>query len=296
MELRTLRYFLATAEAESITRAADVLHVTQPTLSRQIMELEKELGATLIQRSKNGLSLTADGLLFRQRAQEIVDLANRLEDNYISRGDDVAGTVLIGSTEAVGCRIFAGLITRFSQKYPNVQFHLYNEMADNIKERLDKGLIDIGLLLDPVDTGKYDYMRFSQKETWGILLREDHPLAEKAVLTPEDLVSQPLILPLRRHARESLLSWLGQEEQDLHIPLSYTLLSNTVLLVKEGMGLAFCLDGALSIHSEPGLRFIPISPQRSTNCVLIWKKNNLFSPATSRFLQTINLARAWIES
>ena len=295
MELRTLRYFLAVAQEENITRAADVLHVTQPTLSRQIMDLERELGTILMLRGKNGLTLTDDGIFFAQRAEEIVELAGRLERAFVEKNKEVSGVIAIGATEAVGSRLFAKLIKRFSEKYPLVQFNLYNEMADYIKDRMDKGLIDVGLLLEPVDTGKYDFLRLSQKEAWGILLRVDHPLAEREAVSPEEVAQYPLILPLRERVRSEILNWLKREEKDLYIPLSYTLLSNAVLLVEEGLGCAFCLDGALAIHSSQNLRFIPIYPEHTTRSVLVWKKNHLFSPVTSLFIQEINMLRARME-
>lgn len=295
MELRTLRYFLAAAEEENITRAADILHVTQPTLSRQIMDLEKELGATLMLRGKNGLTLTDDGIFFRQRAEEIVELADRLEQAFVERNADISGLITIGASEAVGSRLFAKLIKQFSDQYPLVQFHLYNEMADNIKDRLDKGLVDVGLLLEPVDTVKYDFVRLSQKETWGILMRDDHPLAKREAIALDEIVEYPLILPLRERVRREILNWLKRDEKDLTIPLSYTLLSNAALMVEAGLGCAFCLDGALAIHSSPQLRFVPIAPEHTTRSVLVWKKNHLFSPATSLFIQEINMLRANIE-
>ena len=295
MELRTLRYFLAAAQEENITRAADILHVTQPTLSRQMMDLERELGTTLMLRGKNGLTLTDDGIFFRQRAEEIVELADRLERSFVERNADVSGLIAIGASEAVGSRLFAKLIKQFSDKYPLVQFHLYNEMADNIKDRLDKGLVDVGLLLEPVDTVKYDFVRLSQKETWGILMRDDHPLAEHKTITPEEITEYPLILPLRERVRNEILNWINREEKDLTIPLSYTLLSNAALMVEAGRGCAFCLDGALAIHSSPRLRFVPIAPEHTTRSVLVWKKNHLFSPATSLFIQEINMLRAKME-
>ena len=180
--------------------------------------------------------------------------------------------------------MMAKLIRSFSEKYPLVQFHLYNEMADDIKDRLDKGLVDIGLLLEPIDVHRYEYLRLAQKETWRILMRADHPSAGRDVITPE----------LREKVREDIINWLGKEEKDLHIPLSYTLLSNAVLLVEEGLGCAFCLDGALAAHSSPDLKFIPIYPEKTTRSVLVWKKNQLFSPATSLFIQEINMIRAQI--
>lgn len=292
MELRTLRYFLAAASEENITRAADILHVTQPTLSRQLMDLERELGTTLMYRGKKGMTLTEDGLFFRQRAEEIVELADRLEQSFVERSTEVSGVISIGATESVGSRLFAKLIKQFSDKYPLVKFDLYNEMADYIKERMDKGLIDVGLLLEPVDTSKYDFVRLSQKETWGVLMRADHPLSDRETLRAEEMLPYPLILPLRERVRAEILNWLNAEEKDLNIPLSYTLLSNAVLLVEEGLGCAFCLDGALAIRSSPDLRFIPIAPEHTTRSVLVWKKNHLFTPAVSLFIQEINMLRA----
>lgn len=295
MELRTLRYFLAAAQEENITKAADILHVTQPTLSRQMMDLERELGVTLMLRGKNGLTLTDDGIFFRQRAQEIVELADRLEKSFVERQNNISGMVVIGASETVGSQTLARLIKEFSGKYPAVQFTLYNETVDNIKDRLDKGLVDIGLLLEPVDVTKFDYVRLSQQDTWGLLVRDDHPLTERECLTADDVAPYPLILPLRDNIRVEILHWLGRDEKELTIPLFYTLLSNAALMVAEGLGCAFCMDGALAIRSDPRLRFIPLEPRRVTHSVLVWKKNKIFSPATSLFIQEINLLRAIIE-
>lgn len=295
MELRTLRYFLTVAQEENITRAADILHVTQPTLSRQLMDLERELGVTLMLRGKKGLTLTDDGIYFRQRASEIVELADRLEQSFAEKNNDITGVISIGATEAVGSRMFAKLVKQFSEKYPLIKFNLYNEMADYIKDNMDKGLIDVGLLLEPVDTSKYDFVRLSQKEIWGVLMRDDHPLAGLQSIKPNEIAEFPLILPLRKRVRAEILNWLKKDEKDLNIPLSYTLLSNAVLLVEEGLGCAFCLDGALAIRNSPHLRFIPISPEHTTRSVLVWKKNHLFSPATSLFIQEINMMRTRME-
>ena len=283
MELRTLRYFLTTANEGNISRAADILHVTQPTLSRQLMELERELGAVLMVRGKKGVTLTDDGVFFRQRAEEIVELADRAEKAFAERDNAVSGIITIGATEAVGSRLLAKIMKRFSEKYPLVQFHLYNEMADNIK--------DIGLLLEPVDTTKYEFIRLSQKETWGVLMKDTHPLAQREVISVEEISAYPLILPLKENVRTEILNWIGKEERELQIPLYYTLLSNAVLMVDAGMGCAFCLDGALAIHSSPSLRFVPIVPEHTTRSVLLWKKNQLFTPVTSLFIQEINMLK-----
>lgn len=295
MELRTLRYFLAAAQEENITKAAEILHLTQPTLSRQILDLERELGVTLMLRGKNGLTLTDDGIFFRQRAQEIVELADRLEKDFAGRQNDISGMVDIGASEVAGSQTLAKLIKEFSERYPAVQFTLYNETVDNIKDRLEKGLVDIGLLLEPIDVTRYDYVRLAKQDTWGLLVREDHPLAEQESLTAEDAVACPLLLPLRENIRAEILHWLGREEKDLKIPLFYTLLSNAALMVAEGLGCAFCMDGALAIRSDPRLRFLPLEPRRMTHSALVWKKNRLFSPAASLFIQEIHLLRAQIE-
>ncbi len=295
MELRTLRYFLAAAQEENITKAAEILHLTQPTLSRQILDLERELGVTLMLRGKNGLTLTDDGIFFRQRAQEIVELADRLEKDFAGRQNDISGMVVIGASEVAGSQTLAKLIKEFSERYPAVQFTLYNETVDNIKDRLEKGLVDIGLLLEPIDVTRYDYVRLAKQDTWGLLVREDHPLAEQESLTAEDAVACPLLLPLRENIRAEILHWLGREEKDLKIPLFYTLLSNAALMVAEGLGCAFCMDGALAIRSDPRLRFLPLEPRRMTHSALVWKKNRLFSPAASLFIQEIHLLRAQIE-
>ena len=246
-------------------------------------------------RGKNGLTLTDDGIFFRQRAEEIIELADRLEQVFVEKNTDVSGVISIGATESVGSRLFAKLVKQFSDKYPLVRFDLYNEMADYIKDRMDKGLIDVGLLLEPIDTSKYDFLRLSQKETWGVLMRDDHPLSGRESIRPDEIAQYPLILPLRERVRAEILNWLNCEEKDLQIPLNYTLLSNVALLVEEGLGSAFCLDGALAIHSSPKLRFIPIYPEHTTRSVLVWKKNHVFSPATSLFIQEINMLRAKIE-
>lgn len=291
MELRTLRYFLTAAAEGNLTRAAAVLHLTQPTLSRQLTALEKELGVTLMQRGKKGMSLTEDVLFFRQRAEEIVELANRLEQNFAEKNDNVSGLVSIGAAEAVGSQTLAKLIFGFSKKYGRVKFRLYNETADGIEEKLDKGLVDVGLLLEPVDVEKYEYLRLSQKETWGVLLRKDHPLAGMDCITAEDLWDYPLMLPLRERVCREVLNWLGRTEEELIVPLHFDLLSNAALLVEQGLGCAFCLDGTLAVHSSSDLKFVPLNPEKTTGSILVWKKNQLFPAAVSLFIQEINMMR-----
>lgn len=295
MELRVLRYFLTMVTEGNITRAADILHVTQPTLSRQLLELERELGTTLLIRGKRSLTLTDDGLLFKQQAEEIVALADKAERTFLNKADTVSGMISLGATEAVGGHMLAKYMKKFLEEYPKVQFDLYNEMADHIKEKIEKGILDMGLLLEPVDTTKYEFMRFSQKETWGILIQTDHPLAEKEEISVNDLQHYPLMLPKRENARNHVLNWIGCEESVLNVPVYYNLLSNVALLVEEGIGCAVCLDGALSIWSSPDICFKPVLPNFTTRSVLVWKKKRLLHPAASLFIQMIHAHKAEIE-
>ena len=287
MELRVLKYFLTVAAEGNITRAADILHVTQPTLSRQLKELEDEMGTALLIRGKRSVTLTDEGFLFRQQAETIVELADKLEHTFTDKKDIICGTVRIGATEAVGGRTLAVCMKEFREKYPGVQFELYNGMADNIKEMIEHGLLDLGLVMEPIDTAKFEYVRMPQKETWGILVRRDHQLAKKETVTAEDIKQYPLIMPGRENAKEQILHWMQCEERHLDIPAYYNILSNAALLVEAGMGCAVCLDGALSIHADPELCVRQIHPAHVTRSVILWKKNHLFSQAASLFVQTI---------
>ena len=294
MELRVLKYFLTVADEGNITRAADILHVTQPTLSRQLMELEDDLGTALLIRGKRSVTLTDEGFLFKQQAEMIVELSDKLEHTFKDQKDVICGTIKIGATEALGGRTLAAYMKAFREKYPDVQFDLYNGMADNIKEMIEHGLIDLGLVMEPIDTAKFEYVRLSQKETWGILLRKDHELAEKETITLEDIKQYPLVMPGRENAKNQLLHWMQCEERHLIIPVYYNILSNAALLVEAGMGCAVCLDGALSIHADPNLCFRPILPEHTTRSVILWKKNHLFSQAASLFVQTIQGYEKWL--
>lgn len=291
MELRTLRYFLAVANEKNITKAADILHVTQPTLSRQLSDLERELGTVLVIRGKRSLTLTEDGVLFRQRAEDIVEMADRTEREFAGKKSRVSGAITLGAAESVSAKILAKFMKEFSGQYPEVEFNLVNGMADTLKEWVDQGTVDLALVLEPVDTTKYEFMRLAQKEVWGILVHRSHPFAGRDTVSVRELLDQPLMLPSRASSRREILNWIGEEEHRLNIVVNYNILSNTALLVEEGMGVAVCLDGALSIHHSPELRFIPLVPERFLRSVLIWKRNHVFNAATSLFIQMIRRYR-----
>ena len=285
MELRTLRYYLAVASEKNITRAADLLHVTQPTLSRQMSDLERELGVTLFTRGKRSLTLTEDGVLFRKRAQDIVDLADRAQQEFSQRQGTIDGVITMGMVECLGAELLARFAREFSESYPQVQFTLYNGMADQLGEATDQGSIDLALVLEPVDTTRYEFLRLPTQERWGVLVREDHPFAQREQVDVEELWDQPLLIPSRESARREILHWIGKEEKQLRVVLNYNILSNTVLLVEEGLGVSVCLNGALAIHHSPALKFVPLVPERSIRSLLIWKRGQVFNPATSLFVQ-----------
>lgn len=224
MEIRVLRYFLMVAREENITKAANLLHLTQPTLSRQLMQLEEELGVTLFRRSKHRIILTEDGMLLRRRAEEIVSLAEKTRDDLRHKQDHLAGTIAVGSGELQSSRFLTQLIAAFQKENPLVSFRIYSGNSDNIKERIERGLLDIGLLQEPVDIAKYHFVRTPVQEQWGVLVRADAELAAKDRVSPADLAGLPLILPDRENVQNELLNWFGSLAEKLRITATGNLL------------------------------------------------------------------------
>ena len=281
MELRVLRYFLMIAREENITRAAQLLHVTQPTLSRQIQDLEEELGAKLFVRGNHRIVLTPDGLLLRRRAQEIVDLADRTQRDFAAREEELTGEIAIGSGETRSVSMLAEMLATYRQRYPRVRYRFYSGNADQIKERIENGTLDVGLLLEPVDISRYAFLRVPVKEEWGVLTREDSPLGALEAVHPEDLAQRSLMLPGRTLVQNELANWFGGSVDQLHIPIRYNLLYNAAMLVKSGFGdaLAIGLDCAY-----PGLRFVLLEPPIRLGSVLVWKKQQVTSPAVGAWI------------
>lgn len=287
MELRVLKYFLAVAREENITKAAEFLHITQPTLSRQLMQLEEELNAQLFIRGKNRIVLTDEGMLLRRRAEEIVDLANKTEKEFLEQDNLVTGEIFIGGGETNAMHILARIIKEFKEEYPQIKYQFYSGNADDIKERLDKGLIDIGLLTEPVDIEKYEFVRLEQKEVWGILAPKDSKLAAKEYATPQDLLKLPLLSTRRTIVQNEIANWFGQDYGQLDIIATYNLIYNAAIMVEEGIGYAICLEKLVNINDETKIRFIPFYPPLLTGTVIVWKKHQIFSPATARFIEKI---------
>lgn len=280
MELRVLNYFLMVAREENITRAAEMLHVTQPTLSRQIAQLEEELGVKLFQRSNHNIILTDDGMLLKRRAQEIVSLAEKTKRDF-SHDETVSGVVSIGSGELKSMQFLSEAMVSFRQKYPGVTFELYSGNSDHIKERIDRGLLDIGLLLEPVDIGKYEFVRTDIKEEWCALVSENSPLAQKGTLIPQDFCNIPLILTRRGLVQNHIYNWLGEYANENNIVASGNLLYNIAILAKNGLGAII----AVKLDCEyKGLRYIPLSPKLESGTLLVWKKTQTFSKAAEAFI------------
>ncbi len=283
MDLRLLEYFLAVAKVGNITKAAEQLHVTQPTISRQLMDLEEMLGTPLLTRGKRQVTLTDAGVLFQQRAQEIVDLMDKTERDLAEQRDLVGGTVSLGCVETCVSRMLPEVLKEFSARYPQVQYEIYSADGDDIREKLDRGELDFGVLVEPVEAAKYDCLRLPYWETWGVVMRKDDPLAEKQVLTAEDILPLTLILPRREIVQDNIASWFGAERSQLHIFGSHNLLNNAALLAEAGLGYVVCVGGAFEIRGGEHLCFRPIVPERTSGHVLAWKKNRVFHSAASRF-------------
>ena len=287
MELRVLRYFLTIAEEENITRAADILHVTQPTLSRQMMQLEDELGTKLFKRSKYCIRLTEDGLFLKRRAEEILSLAENTAQAIGNKDKDIVGEITIGCTETHSMDVFAARMAKFRNLHEGVSYNIFTTNADGIKENIEKGVFELGLVTEPVDTSRFETLHLQGKERWGALVREDDPLSEKEFVYPDDVKNRPLILPVRSEVRYILEEWFGASFQNLDIASRYNLGRNVAVMVHSGLGTGICFD---LFSSYEGLCFIPMAPPLMTGSAVCWKKNQLFSTVTRSFIDFLRNA------
>ncbi len=288
MEFRVLKYFLMVAREENITKAAALLHLTQPTLSRQLMQLEEELGVKLFHRSKHSIILTEDGMLLKRRAQEIISLSDKTVQELSHKEDVLSGEIAIGCGETKSMLFLSEQIRKFQQKYPLVRFSIYSAIADDIKERIEKGILDIGLLVEPVDVGKYEFIRMPEKEKWGILVRKDSELAAKESINPRDLTEVPLIMVKRELVKNELASWFGDYYEGLQIAATYNLILNAASMVERGVGVALCFDLGAAFYED--LCFIPLIPTLETGSVLVRKKNQTLGAAASQFINYLKNA------
>ncbi len=282
MELRVLNYFLMAAREENITKAAQLLHVSQPTLSRQLMQLEEELGVKLFERSSHNIILTDSGMLLKRRAQEMISLADKTKQEFLHQEEELRGEIAIGSGEFHSMDCFSWFLYSFSEKYPLVRYNLYSGNADYIREQIENGILDFGLLIEPVDLRKYEFIHMAQKEKWGILVRKDSELAEKEYIRPEELIDKRLMISRSVLVQNELANWFGEYYEQLDIIASYNLLYNVAIMVRHKLGIALCIELDCSYED---LCFIPLLPQLETGSVMVWKKNQVLSPTGSAFIE-----------
>ena len=276
MELRVLQYFLAVAREQSISGAAQALHLSQPTLSTQLKGMENELGKQLLIRGTPGsrkVTLTEEGMILRKRAEEILALVERTEHEIMLAEQTIAGDVYIGAGETDGIRLLTQVAQAVQDQYPDIHFHISSGDGKDVLEDLDKGLIDFGLLLQPVDITKYEMLVLPVRETWGTLMRRDSPLAQKTSVTPEDLLTLPLIISRQSFSSSLLSSWLKRDLSTLNVVATYSLLYNGSLMVEEGMGYALCLNNIINTSGESRLCFRPFSPALTVRASQKHQKN-----------------------
>lgn len=287
MDIRVLEYFLAVAREESITKAAKALSMTQPPLSRQLKELEDELGKQLFIRGNKKVTLTEEGILLRKRAEELIELMEKTKEEIRSSEERIHGTVLIGAGESDAVSFLARTARRLQMSHPDISYHLYSGDATSITEKLDHGLIDFGLLVEPVDISKYEYLRLPVKDTWGVLMRRDSPLAVKDQILAEDLWEKPLLVSHQIYDSSELSSWFQRDIRKLHITAAYELLYNATHFVKSGCGYALSLDKLINTTGESELTFRPLYPALDAGLCFVWKKHQIFSRASRLYLDTL---------
>ena len=290
MEIRVLKYFLAVAHEGSITAAANVLHLTQPTLTRQLQDLEYELKQKLFIRGKHNITLTNEGMLLKDRAEEIIEMVNKTKSDILSSGEDVKGNIYIGCGETEAMKYVAKVIKEVQDSYPNITFHIHSGNAEEVMERLDKKLLDFGVLIQPVDITKYDNITLPTTDTWGVLMRKDSPLAKYKSVKLKNFKGLPLITSRRvvkKSQNNDYSNWFQGQFETFNIVATYNLIYNAALLVKSGIGYAIALDKLADTSSESELCFRPFEPKLEAKLDVVWNKFQVRSTAANLFLQKL---------
>ena len=285
MELRVLKYFLEVAREGNITKAAEHLHLTQPTLSRQIAQLESELGEKLYVRENYGIKLTEEGLLLKKRALEISELEEKIRLEF--SGDNISGTIYIGAGETAGIKYVAEILKKLRKKYNDVKFRIISADAEDVSDKLDRGLIDFGVFVGKVNLNKYDYLKLPYSDRWGLMTRYDDELAAKNFITPEDLKGRDLLLSHQAKTHGEFSEWLGYPVSELNVIGTHNLMYNASVMVREGLGILITIDEIANVTGESELRFIPFKPELKAGLVIAWKKEAVFSKVAKKFLACI---------
>lgn len=292
MELRVLTYFLAVAREQSIIKAAESLYLSQPTLSTQLKALEEELGKQLLIRGTKGtrkVTLTEEGMILRKRAEEILNLVNKTKKEISLSDQIIVGDVYIGTGETDAVRFIGKIAKELYESYPGIHYHISSGNADFVNEQLDKGLIDFGIVFGNVNQTKYNSVELPFKDIWGVLMRRDSPLATKEVISPKDLWDKPLIISNQDDSKTALTVWIKKELSELEIVATYNLLFNASLMVEEGLGYAIGLDKIINTSGDSKLCFRPFSPKKEANMHIVWKKYQVFSKASEKFIEKLKL-------
>lgn len=286
MELRVLRYFLEVAREENVTHAAQRLHISQPTLSRQIKDLEEELGKKLFHRSNHNIRLTEEGMLLRKRAEDILEMADKTISEFKALDEINGGDIRIGAAESNGIAPFVRVIQSLQKKYPRIRYHFYSSGTDAVNERLDQGLLDFAIIIQEVDQTKYNYLRIPSLDHWGLIMRKDSPLAEHSCIHLNDLTDIPLILS-RQAMDAEMPRWFGEAQDKLNIVATYDLLFNTSVMVRENFGYVLGFDGLVNTGADSDLCFRPLEPALTSPMYVIWKKYQVFSPVAELLLKEL---------
>ncbi len=286
MEIRTLRYFLAVAREENMTRAAETLHVSQPTLSKQIQSLEEELGKRLFIRHSFRIELTEEGRLLRERAEDLVSMADKIAGEFTALDDVTGGDVYLGLAESYQIRYLARVIKEFKEICPGLRCHVTSGDTEQVTEKLDKGILDFAVLAETPDTGKYNFLRFPEADVWGLVVPQDSPLAAKEAVSAEDLAGLPLFCS-EQSWRRDLPGWCGEKMDALRLEGSFRLSYNASLFVREGLGVLLTLDRLIDTSPENGLVFRPLTPRLEERLYLIWRKRQVFTPIAERLLAAL---------
>lgn len=286
MELRVLRYFVQIARDESITRAAKALHISQPTLSKQMKDLEAELGVRLFIRSNHSVRLTEDGIRLRLRAEDLLAMADQTMNEFLRRDRSISGDIRIGAAEGEAVRILGSAMQKLKERYPGILYHMYAGDTEMLKEKLDSGFLDYLLICEDPDLTRFQALTLPIEDTWGLVMKKDDPIAAKESISFEDLTGLPLLVS-RQALHQDLARLFGPAAHRMHFSATYDLAHNASLLVREGFGYLLVFDHLVDLSERSGLVFRPLEPALTTRSHLIWRKYQIFSDAAELFLKTV---------
>lgn len=284
MELRVLKYFIEVAHEKNISRAAKKLHISQPALSKQIKQLEEELGRKLFKRKSFSVELTAEGILLSRRAEDLLEMENKIKMEFETMNEDVAGDIYIGCAESDSMKYFVRIAKDLQDTYPKICYHLYSGNYEDVYYRLDNGLLDFYITMQSIDVSKYEYLMLPSPDIWGIIMRKDDPMAKKERITLEDLQNLPLIIS-REGMREEYPKWFRNEFKKFHVKATFNLIYNATIMVKERIGYAISIDKLINTSENSELCFRPLYPELKSELRFIWKKHQIFNTPAKLLLQ-----------